>query len=111
MGTGIGDVLDQAAARWSDREVLLIPHQGIRWTRHEVHRKARKLAAGLLALRLKPSDRLGMLAPDHVAWLLVQFGTAYAGLILVNINLTYRPPALAFALNKVGFRTLMLEDQ
>ncbi|MCH8072548.1 MAG: AMP-binding protein [Proteobacteria bacterium] len=105
----IGDVLDQAAARWPQREALLVPHQGVRWNWRELRKKARDLAAGLLALGLQPGDRIGMLAPNRAEWVLVQFGTAYAGLILVNINPAYRPPELEYALNKVGCRALVTE--
>ena len=109
LGMCVGDVLDQAATRWPDREALLVPHQGIRWSWRELRRNARKLGAGLLALGLQPGDRIGMLAPNRAEWLLGQFGTAYAGLILVNINPAYRPPELEFALNKVGCRALITE--
>jgi fatty-acyl-CoA synthase len=105
----VGDVLDQAATRWPDGDALVVPHQGIRWTWRELQTKARELAAGLVALGLQPGDRIGMLAPNRAEWVLVQFGTAYAGLILVNINPAYRPPELEYALNKVGCRALITE--
>ena len=109
LGMTVGDVLDQAAAKWPDSEALVVGHQGIRWSWRELHTRARQLASGLLALGLKPGDRIGMLAPNRAEWVLVQFGTAYAGLVLVNINPAYRPPELEFALNKVGCRALITE--
>jgi len=109
LGMTVGDVLDRAAANWPDREALLVAHQGVRWNWHELHTRARQLASGLLALGLKPGDRIGMLAPNRAEWVLAQFGTAYAGLILVNINPAYRPPELEYALNKVGCRALITE--
>ena len=109
LGMTVGDVLDQAAAKWPDSEALVVGHQDIRWSWRELHTRARQLASGLLALGLKPGDRIGMLAPNRAEWVLVQFGTAYAGLVLVNINPAYRPPELEFALNKVGCRALITE--
>ena len=109
LGMTVGGVLDRAAASWPDREALLVAHQGVRWNWRELQTRARELASGLLALGLKPGDRIGMLAPNRAEWVLVQFGTAYAGLILVNINPAYRPPELEFALNKVGCRALITE--
>ena len=109
LGMTVGDVLDRAAAKWPDSEALVVGHQGIRWSWRELHSRARALASGLLALGLKPGDRIGMLAPNRAEWVLVQFGTAYAGLVLVNINPAYRPPELEFALNKVGCRALITE--
>jgi len=52
-----------------------------------------------------------MLAPNRAEWLLAQFGSAYAGLILVNINPAYRQSELEYALEKVGCRALITETQ
>lgn len=41
-------------------------------------------AAGLLALGLKKGDRLGMWGPNKYEWVLMQFATAQAGIILVS---------------------------
>ena len=61
----------------------------------------------MLEIGLEPGDRIGMLAPNVSEWLVVQFATAYAGLILVNINPAYRLPELEYALNKVGCRAMI----
>lgn len=42
-----------------------------------------RLAAGLLALGLKPGDRVGVWGPNTYEWILTQFATAKAGVILV----------------------------
>ncbi|MDH3228731.1 MAG: AMP-binding protein [Alphaproteobacteria bacterium] len=111
LGLTVGDVLDEAARRWPDREALVVPHQDIRWTWQDLQREARALAAGLVALGLRPGERIGILAPNLSEWVAVQFGTAYAGLILVNVNPAYRLPELEFALNKVGCRALITADR
>ena len=41
-------------------------------------------AAGLLALGLKKGDRLGVWGPNIYEWILFQFATAKAGIILVS---------------------------
>ncbi len=43
--------------------------------------------------------------------MLAQFGSAYAGLILVNINPAYKQAELEYALNKVGCRALITETR
>jgi fatty-acyl-CoA synthase len=109
LGMTVGDVLDNAVRRFPEREALIVPEQGIRWTWSELQMRAHAFAAGLLALGLSPGDRIGMLAPNCAEWVVVQYGTACAGLILVNINPAYRAPELEFALNKVGCRALITE--
>lgn len=111
LGITVGGVLDAAAARWPDREALVVAEQDIRWSWDELRRRARALAAGLTGIGLKPGDRIGMLAPNRAEWLLAQFGTAYAGLILVNINPAYRVNELEYALNKVDCRALITETR
>jgi len=51
-------------------------------------------AAGLLAVGLKRGDRLGIWGPNIYEWILMQFATAKAGIILVSVfvescNLVY----------------------
>ena len=107
LGRTVGSVLDEAARKWPDHEALVVPHQDIRWTWSELQGEAQSLAAGLIAVGFEPGDRIGMLAPNVAEWVIVQFATAYAGLILVNINPAYRLPELEYALNKVGCRALI----
>jgi len=110
LGVTVGQLLDKAACRWPDQDALIVVDQGVRWTWQELRERARTFAAGLLALGLEPGDRIGMLAPNRAEWLVTQFGTAYAGLVLVNINPAYRTPELEYALNKVGCRGLITES-
>lgn len=109
LGLTVSDVLDRAAADWPDKDALVVVDQGVRWSWQELRDRSRKLAAGLLESGLEPGHRIGMLAPNRAEWLLAQFGSAYAGLILVNINPAYRLSELEYALEKVGCRGLITE--
>lgn len=66
-----------------------------------------KLAAGLIASGLKRGDRLGIWSHNHYEWLVTQFAAAKAGLILVNINPSYRPSELVYALEKCSVKGLI----
>ena len=68
------------------------------------------LPQGLLALGLNPGDRVGIWSPNNAEWVITQFATAKAGLILVNINPAYRLSELDYALNKVGCKALVTAD-
>jgi fatty-acyl-CoA synthase len=46
--------------------------------------QADKLASGFLALGLSKGDRVGIWGPNIEEWILTQFATAKAGLILVR---------------------------
>ncbi len=104
----VGGALEDAARRWGDRPALIVRQQNIRWTYRELNEAAERFAAGLLKLGLQPGDRVGIWSPNRYEWVLTQFATAKAGLILVNVNPAYRMSELEFALNKVGCKALIL---
>ncbi len=103
----IGEALLRAAKQWPKQEALVSVHQNIRWTYEQFSQEVDRLAAGLLALGLKPGDRVGVWAPNCAEWTLVQFATARVGLIQVNINPAYRLSEVEYTLNKVGVKALV----
>src|SRR5215469_10363007 len=107
IGETIGANFDRAVARWGERPALVVRQQGVRWTYRELAAKVDAFAAGLLALGLQPGERIGIWSPNNAEWVITQFATAKAGLILVNINPAYRLAELEYALNKVGCRALI----
>jgi fatty-acyl-CoA synthase len=108
IGATIGQYLDTIAARHGENDALVVPHQGVRWTYAEFNARVTRLAAGLLRLGLLPGDRVGIWSPNRAEWVLTQFATARAGLIMVNINPAYRRAELEYALDKVGCTALIL---
>ncbi|MET4273410.1 MULTISPECIES: AMP-binding protein [unclassified Bradyrhizobium] len=102
LGDTIGRSLDRAARRWGDREALVSPSHGVRWTWKEFAERVDALAAGFVALGLERGERIGIWSLNRPEWALTQFAAAKAGLILVTINPAYRLSELEFALHKVG---------
>ena len=107
----IGRTFDDACARWGSSDALIVRHQNVRWTYAELKQRVDALAAGLVALGLKPGERIGIWSPNNAEWALTQFATAKAGLILVNINPAYRLVEAEYVLNKVGCRALVIATQ
>lgn len=103
----IGDWLDRAAEEFGDREALVAPWQGIRWTWAELRTQADHLAQGLATLDLAMGDRVGICAPNCAEWVLTQLATARLGLVLVSINPAYRTHELGHALRLAGVRALV----
>ena len=106
-GETIGVHFDRTVERWPDNEALVVPHQGVRLSYRELAQQVDRLAAGLLALGLLPGDRLGIVSPNNTEWVLTQFASAKAGLILVNINPAYRLEELEYALRAVGCKAII----
>jgi len=107
IGGTIGAHFSASAQRWSARPALVVRHQNIRWSYGELLTHVENVAANLLALGLKPGDRVGIWSPNNSEWVLAQYATAMAGLVLVNINPAYRLAELEYALNKVGCLALI----
>jgi fatty-acyl-CoA synthase len=107
LGETIGNCFDRTVARCGDRPALIACQQSVRWTYRELSERVDAFAAGLIALGLKPGERIGIWSPNNAEWVVTQFATAKAGLILVNINPAYRLSELEYALNKVGCRALI----
>ncbi|MGI9382072.1 MAG: AMP-binding protein [Methyloligellaceae bacterium] len=108
LGETVGACFDRAVARVPDNEALVVPHQNVRLSYAALSQEVDDFAAGLIALGLEPGDRVGIWAPNTKEWVVVQFATAKAGLILVNINPAYRLAELEYALGKVGCRALIV---
>jgi fatty-acyl-CoA synthase len=107
IGQTIGDFFMEAVEHWPDRDALVVRHQGIRWTWRELLERAEAFAAGLVALGLAPGDRVGIWSPNNAEWVVTQFATARAGLILVNINPAYRVTEVEYALTHAACKALI----
>ena len=107
IGETIGVHFDRAVSRWGALDALVVRHQQIRWTYAELKERVDTVAVGLLGLGLNPGDRIGIWSPNNAEWVIAQFATAKAGLILVNINPAYRLTELEHALRKSGCRAVI----
>src|ERR1700761_4976261 len=107
LGETIGANLRRIAARYPDAEALVDAPSGRRWTYAEFDAATDVLAAGLVATGLRAGDRAGIWAPNGAEWVQLQYATAKAGIILVNINPAYRGHELSYALRQSGVRLLV----
>jgi fatty-acyl-CoA synthase len=107
LGETIGENLERTAARVPDRLALVSRHQNRRYTYAEFNAAVDEVARGLMAIGLEVGDRIGIWSPNNAEWVLVQYATAKAGVILVNINPAYRTSELAYALKQSGCRMLI----
>ncbi|MCQ4321816.1 AMP-binding protein [Stutzerimonas stutzeri] len=106
----IGAAFDRAVERFSDREALVVRHQNLRYTWAQLAEEVDRCARGLLALDLKPGERVGIWSPNNAQWRITQFATAKIGVVLVNINPAYRLSELEYALKQSGCRWLICAD-
>ena len=107
LGETIGANLERTAEHVPDVEALVSCHQGLRYTYAEFNQAVDRLAWGMLAAGLEKGDRVGVWGPNLAEWVLTQYATAKLGVILVNINPSYRTTELQFALGQSGCRWIL----
>lgn len=110
-GLTIGQVLTETTRRHPDREAMVFPQLGRRWTWRQLAADVDATARGLLALGIKPGEHVALWATNVPQWVLLQFGAARMGAVLVNINPAYRPFELEYVLNQSDSVALFLVDQ
>ncbi|XDV44436.1 hypothetical protein PO909_012719 [Leuciscus waleckii] len=107
----VDQCLRASVERYPDREALVFVQDGIRKTFAQFYQDVEQTAAGLLAVGLKRGDRLGMWGPNIYEWVLMQFATAKAGIILVSVNPAYQLQEVEFALRKVRCNAIVCPTQ
>jgi len=110
-GLTIGQILGETSRRHADREALVFPQLGKRWTWAEFRRDVLATARSLLALDIKKGEHVAVWATNVPEWVLLQFATASIGAVLVNINPAYRPFELEYVLKQSDSVALFLVDR
>ena len=108
VGEPIFHNLRRTAARFGDRDALVVPHQSYRATYRQLVEQSEEIGRGLMWRGVQKGDRVGIWSPNRHEWVLVQYATAAIGAILVNINPAYRTSELKYALNQSGVSFLIL---
>jgi fatty-acyl-CoA synthase len=107
LGETIGDNLRRIAAEHPDADAMVDVPSGRRWTYAQLDADTDTLDRGLIAAGLAAGDRVGIWSPNCAEWVLLQYATAKAGVVLVNINPAYRSHELAYALRQSGVKHLV----
>jgi fatty-acyl-CoA synthase len=99
----LGELLQWAAQTEPERIALVVgapdPAARREWTYQQLHADAQRTARAL-ASRFRPGERVAVWAPNIPQWILLEFGAAMAGLILVTVNPAFRGTELAYVLRQ-----------
>lgn len=98
----LGELLDEQSEIRGDKECLVVPWTGARWTYRDLQGHSKKLAKAMLALGVRQGDRVGILAGNCEEYVAVFFAAGYIGCILVVLNSTYTAEEARYALNHSG---------
>lgn len=99
----IGDLLREAAAETPDRIALIegIQDPGARrqWTFAEMLAESEQCARALLA-HYEKGDRIACWAHNIPEWVLLEYGCALAGMVIVTVNPGYRADEVQYVLTQ-----------
>jgi fatty-acyl-CoA synthase len=94
----VGRILERSARRLPDKLALAFAER--RWTYAELDRAVGRVAARLLALGLRPGDRVAAFGKNSDAYAMLYLGCARAGLIHVPVNFSARGDELVYLLSQ-----------
>ncbi|HEX7378866.1 MAG TPA: AMP-binding protein [Pirellulales bacterium] len=110
-GLTIGQVLEETTRRHPDRDAVVFPQCGVRYTYRQLSDKVDEAARGLLSLGLSRGDHVALWATNVPQWVVLQWATARLGMVLVTINPAYRAFELRYVLAQCDAKALFLVDQ
>lgn len=93
------------AARLPDTEAVVAPDGRVTFA--ELAARVDEFAGAITGLGLAPGDRVGILLPNSLRWMVAVLGAQQAGLVAVPINTWYRSSELAHLVSSVDLRIVI----
>jgi fatty-acyl-CoA synthase len=104
----VGGVLRQAGHDHPDRDAVVFPQLGLRWTWSELDRRVDVVSSGLVARGVAQGEKVGIWSMNAPEWVVAQFAVGRIGAILVNINPAYRLHELEETLRMADVASLIV---
>jgi fatty-acyl-CoA synthase len=104
----VGEVLRRTAAEYPERDAVVFPALGVRWSWSELDRRVDRAASGLIAQGVAAGEKVGIWSMNAPEWVVAQFAVGRVGAVLVNINPAYRLVELEDALRLAEVATLVV---
>src|SRR5689334_12132332 len=106
----LGDVLARQAAQYPDKDALIYPELGLRWSFAQLEDRAQTCARGLAALGIRKGERVALWSTNLPEWVVLFFGLAKLGAIMVTVNTQLRKHEVEYLLSQSEACTLILSQ-
>ena len=100
------DYLSESSRNWPDRPALLF--KGSRISYRQLEDESNSLAAALVAIGVKPGDRVALCLPNCPQFMIAEYAARKAGAIVCPFNPTYSDREMGEALRTTGAETLVV---
>jgi len=94
----LGDVLARQALQYPDKDALIYPELGLRWSFAQLEDRAQTCARGLAALGVRKGERVALWSTNLPEWVVLFFGLAKLGAIMVTVNTQLRKHEVEYLL-------------
>ncbi|MBU2552227.1 MAG: AMP-binding protein [Proteobacteria bacterium] len=105
----MGMLPERAARRFGDREALMF--KGERWSFRQVSERVDRVAKGLMALGVRPGEKVSLWVPNRAEYIDLFFGLAKIGAVIVPVNTMFRTEDTAYLLGQSNSGTLVAVDR
>jgi fatty-acyl-CoA synthase len=96
----VSQALDETVAAHGSRAAAIFSAEREVLSWKDLQRQSEDVSLALMALGIQRGQRVGLWSPNRREWLLVQFGAARIGAVLVNLDPASSVAELSFALNR-----------
>ncbi|GIW90299.1 MAG: AMP-binding protein [Pirellulaceae bacterium] len=110
-GLTIDEVFRRTVERYGQRDALVFPQRGLRWSWQQLDQQVERAARGLWALGIRPGQHVALWATNVPEWVVTQLATARIGAVLVTVNPAYRPYELQYVLEQSDAVALLLVER
>lgn len=108
MNITIGGLLEEVAKKYPDRMAVKYTDRPFERTWKELDEEATQVAKGLLKMGIKKGDHVAIWATNVPEWILLLFGTAKIGAVLVTVNTNYKIFELEYLLRQSDSKCLVM---
>ena len=91
LRTTIGDLFDEVASRFPDREALVDLPRGRRYSYQELLIIVNQLARGFLKLGIQKGEHLALWTPNLSESIITEFAAAKIGAVLMTLDTNAQP--------------------
>lgn len=107
-GLTVGQALRATARKFPQRDAVVFPRLGLRWSWEELDRRVDAVASALIERGVGPGKHVGIWSMNAPEWVVAQFAVGRTGGVLVNINPAYRLHELEETLKAADVETLIV---
>src|SRR5512136_1896441 len=106
----VGDLLDEVALKFPEKEALVDLSQGVRYSYKELLATVNLTAKGFLKLGVKQGDHLALWSPNRWEWTIIQLALAKIDVVLISIDTNCKLEQLEYFLRQSDSKSLVMAE-